>query len=50
MQWSLCVNAGVLIMCRLGLEPKDDLALLIELGMLYCPEVEFEDMNDCGCL
>eukprot|EP00045_Choanoeca_perplexa_P003074 m.28512 g.28512 ORF g.28512 m.28512 type:complete len:387 (+) comp11850_c0_seq2:72-1232(+) len=33
-----------------GLHPKDDLALLIELGMLYCPEVEFEDMNDCSCL
>eukprot|EP00730_Choanoeca_flexa_P015809 TRINITY_DN7340_c0_g1_i2.p1 TRINITY_DN7340_c0_g1~~TRINITY_DN7340_c0_g1_i2.p1 ORF type:complete len:219 (+),score=40.38 TRINITY_DN7340_c0_g1_i2:658-1314(+) len=33
-----------------GLEPKDDLPLLIELGMLYCPEVEFEDMNDCSCL
>ncbi|EDQ85035.1 uncharacterized protein MONBRDRAFT_34444 [Monosiga brevicollis MX1] len=33
-----------------GLHPRDDGPLIVELAAVYCPEVDVEDMSDCTCL
>ena len=35
---------------RVGLDPRDDVALLTGLAPLYCPDVDVADMDNCGCL